>query len=61
MVYISLYGCISKVLQTDHQNKNKINYKGIVTFQVKIMLGLSFMSFLAGHFEFRWAVFIMTD
>ena len=32
-----------------------------MTFQVTIIFGLGFMSFCGGHFEFCWAIFIMTD
>ena len=32
-----------------------------MTFQVTIIFGLGFMSFCGGHFEFSWAIFIMTD
>ena len=33
-----------------------------MTFQVTmILIGLGFMSFCGGHFEFCWVIFIMAD
>ena len=54
-------GCIRGGVVLLNPDQFNYNYRGIVTFQVAIMFGLSFVIFSGDHFKFCWVIFIMPD